>query len=122
MAKVLFVAMVLFAALVSSLSGQTFAVPRSDEVAHLELTLPTGAMGKAVVRDGTMLTVQDDDLGYMYGFVVAIDPRSNQVKVVSVEITDLAHGGQKVVQFHGSEEDTIALGGTLPITRRRKDL
>ncbi len=86
-----------------------------DEVAQLEITLPTGAKAKVEVRDGTMATVQDEKTGYMYGFVIAIGTSSNQITVTSIAITD---DGKHVTQFHGSDEDSITPGASLLITAK----
>ena len=113
--EILFFLVALSAVITGSLCGQVFSVPRSDEVAQLEITLPTGAKAKVEVRDGTMATVQDEKTGYMYGFVIAIGTSSNQITVTSIAITD---DGKHVTQFHGSDEDSITPGASLLITAK----
>lgn len=87
--------------------AQAFAVPRSDEVVQVEIILPGGGQAKVEVRDGTMLTIRDEELGSMYGFAMTVDPGAARATMTTVEISDLSGGGQAVKQVGGASENLV---------------
>jgi len=59
-------------AVASILYAQVFAVPKSDLMVEGRLLLPGGGAADFQVRDGAMLSVRDEEMGFWYGFVPVI--------------------------------------------------
>jgi hypothetical protein len=99
------------------LHGQVFGVPNSDKVLMGELVLPNGSSVKFGSRDGTMVTVQDEELGFWYGFQAALERENGQpiVKLWDIINGNEAHqiGTGSPLNFGSAEEFRTKYGSFL---------
>jgi hypothetical protein len=74
--------------LATGASAQPFGVPISDRVVRAELTLPDSQKATVEIREGTLLTVKNRELGYAFGLSPAIEA-DGHVELLVVEIYEL---------------------------------
>lgn len=71
---------------------QPFGVPTSDRIVVAELTLPDSNQATVDVREGTLLTVKNQDLGYTIGLSPVIDESTGHVEFLVVDVLETETG------------------------------
>lgn len=109
MARSLVVTMFLSAGLCCAIPvpAEVFAVPISDKVIRGRIELSEGQVAHFSVREGSMLTVRNEESGYWYGFVPEMAQGGRQVKFTPFEITPQNIGSERIDQLIGLEFESL---------------
>jgi len=78
-----------FLAWAAETKGQAFGVPTSDRVVRAEIQLPDGKMATVDIREGTLVTLKNRDLGFMVGLSPSVDEVDGHVELLVVDIDEV---------------------------------